>query len=150
MKYLCLIYDEERKRSAMSQSELDALIGEYMAFTAGWGPQVLACVGKRRGGDTREIEGLEGEAALAPGLQTAGQRAHPRDAVPSQEERHTGAGRLVGSGAVENDIPVPRDLAVAALQLLRRHAEGPGDGVRDGLEVERVPQIHDQDVLPVP
>ena len=33
MKYLCLIYDDERKWSAMSKSESDALMGEYFAFT---------------------------------------------------------------------------------------------------------------------
>ncbi len=35
MKYLCLIYDEEQKLRAMSQSELEALMGEYFAFTDG-------------------------------------------------------------------------------------------------------------------
>ena len=34
MKYLCLIYDEEKKLQGMSKSEMDALIGEYFAFTA--------------------------------------------------------------------------------------------------------------------
>jgi hypothetical protein len=33
MKYLCLIYDEEKKLSGMSKSEGDALMGEYFAFT---------------------------------------------------------------------------------------------------------------------
>jgi hypothetical protein len=33
MKYLCLIYDEERKLDAMSKSEADAFMGEYFAFT---------------------------------------------------------------------------------------------------------------------
>ncbi|MEO6057618.1 MAG: YciI family protein [Gemmatimonadales bacterium] len=33
MKYLCLIYDEERKLGAMSQSESDAFMGEYHVFT---------------------------------------------------------------------------------------------------------------------
>jgi len=35
MKYLCLIYDEEKKRGAMSKSESEALMGEYFAFTEG-------------------------------------------------------------------------------------------------------------------
>ena len=35
MKYLCLIYDEERKLDGMSQSESDAFMGEYFAFTEG-------------------------------------------------------------------------------------------------------------------
>ena len=33
MKYLCLIYEEERKLDAMAPSEFDALMGEFFAFT---------------------------------------------------------------------------------------------------------------------
>jgi hypothetical protein len=33
MKYLCLIYDEEAKFGSMSKPEMDALMGEYFAFT---------------------------------------------------------------------------------------------------------------------
>jgi hypothetical protein len=35
MKYLCLIYDEEKKMATMSQSESNAFMGEYFAFTDG-------------------------------------------------------------------------------------------------------------------
>src|SRR6266850_7927227 len=35
MKYLCLIYDEEKKLGAMSKSESDAFMGEYYAFSDG-------------------------------------------------------------------------------------------------------------------
>ena len=35
MKYLCLIYDEEKKLGAMSKNESDAFMGEYFAFTEG-------------------------------------------------------------------------------------------------------------------
>jgi len=34
MKYLCLIYDEERKLAAMASDEMDAFMGEYMTFSA--------------------------------------------------------------------------------------------------------------------
>lgn len=33
MKYLCLIYDEEKKLAGMSQEESDSFMGEYFAFT---------------------------------------------------------------------------------------------------------------------
>jgi hypothetical protein len=33
MKYLCLIYDEEKKLAAMPKPEVDTLMGEYYAFT---------------------------------------------------------------------------------------------------------------------
>ena len=35
MKYLCLIYDEEKKLNAMPKSEGDAFMGEYFGFTEG-------------------------------------------------------------------------------------------------------------------
>jgi hypothetical protein len=35
MKYLCLIYDEEKKMGGMTKSESDAFMGEYFAFTEG-------------------------------------------------------------------------------------------------------------------
>jgi len=35
MKYLCLIYDEEKKLSTMSKTDSDAFMGEYFAFTEG-------------------------------------------------------------------------------------------------------------------
>jgi hypothetical protein len=33
MRYLCLIYDDEKKVGTMSQSESDKFMGEYFAFT---------------------------------------------------------------------------------------------------------------------
>jgi len=33
MQYLCLIYDEEKKMAGMPKSEVDAMMGEYGAFT---------------------------------------------------------------------------------------------------------------------
>ena len=33
MKYLCLIYDEERKLKSMQKSEAEAFMGEYFALT---------------------------------------------------------------------------------------------------------------------
>ena len=33
MKYLCLIYDEQKKLQSMTKSEMDGLMQEYFAFT---------------------------------------------------------------------------------------------------------------------
>jgi hypothetical protein len=33
MKYLCLIYDDEKKWESMSKAEAEAYMGEYFAFT---------------------------------------------------------------------------------------------------------------------
>ena len=35
MKYLCLIYDDEKLYEGMSKAESDAFMGEYMEFTDG-------------------------------------------------------------------------------------------------------------------
>jgi len=35
MKYLCLIYDDEKKMETMSKPDADAFMGEYFAFTEG-------------------------------------------------------------------------------------------------------------------
>ena len=35
MRYLCLIYDEEKKVSTMPKGETDAFMGEYFTFTDG-------------------------------------------------------------------------------------------------------------------
>jgi hypothetical protein len=35
MKYLCLIYDDEKRSATRSKSEADAIMGEYFAFTDG-------------------------------------------------------------------------------------------------------------------
>src|SRR5260370_41883342 len=35
MKYLCLIYNEETKRGTMPKEQMDAMMGEYGAFTEG-------------------------------------------------------------------------------------------------------------------
>ena len=35
MKYLCLIYDEEKSMATMSKSDSDAFMGEYFQFTEG-------------------------------------------------------------------------------------------------------------------
>lgn len=37
MKYLCLIYDDEKTIEAMPKEEQDAFMGEYMSFTEGIG-----------------------------------------------------------------------------------------------------------------
>ena len=45
-----------------------------------------------------------GVAEVLPGPVATGQRTHALDAVTLEEQRHPGAGGLVGSGAVEHDL----------------------------------------------
>lgn len=49
MKYLCLIYDEERTLAAMPKDEMDAFMGEYFTFT-----ESIASAGKMLVGEELE------------------------------------------------------------------------------------------------
>lgn len=50
-----------------------------------------------------------GIAALAPAIETAGERADIQDASVPEFERRTGAGGLAGSSTVENQFAVARE-----------------------------------------
>jgi len=58
-----------------------------------------------------------------PAFEAPGQRVHAPDAKLPEGERHPGAGRFVGSRAVEGDLRVSRDLVVAPLELLGADAQ---------------------------
>src|SRR5437870_6354650 len=91
-------------------------------------------------GDCRAVERV---AALAPGAQTALQRADARDAVFPEEQRHTGAGGFVWSSTVEDDFAIARQAVVLLLQFLGVHVKGAGNSFRIGFKVHRVAQVND-------
>jgi hypothetical protein len=49
MKYLCLIYDEEKTMATMSKEQMDAFMGEYFTFT-----NEIAAAGKMVTGEELE------------------------------------------------------------------------------------------------
>ena len=64
-----------------------------------------------------EAFGNEWKIVREPGVDPAFERANPGDSFRSQLQRHTGAGRFVGSRTVENDVTIPGNLAVAFFDL---------------------------------
>jgi hypothetical protein len=58
--------------------------------------------------------GDEWEIVREPSIDTALERANPGDSFSSQQQRHTGAGRFVGSRAVENDVAIRAVTQVSA------------------------------------
>ena len=94
------------------------------------------------------LERAQRIAEIAPGAEAAGQRAHPLDTVPPEEQRHPGAGRLAGSGAVEDDLPVTKrgspNRSAARARLPGRHR----DGIVVDHEQDRV--AHAVALLPTP
>ncbi len=57
-------------------------------------------------------------SALNPCIQSAKKRTHARDSSLLQLQRHPGAGRFVGSSAVQDDVTVARNLDVTVFELL--------------------------------
>ena len=52
------------------------------------------------------------------------ERANPGDSLGSQQQRHPGAGRFVGSRAVEDDVAIPGKLSVAVFDLFHSYTLG--------------------------
>ena len=67
---------------------------------------------------------LERVSALAPGVEASLERANARDASPSEEQRHTGAGSFVRSSAIKHHVAVAGDFLVALVELVRAHVDG--------------------------
>ena len=83
-------------------------------------------------------------AEFLPGVISAQQRTHLAYAVPSELQRHTGAGGFVRSSAEEDDLAVARNFAVDGLsRLFGRNAQRVGQGVRIGQQIEGVTQVDD-------
>ena len=80
----------------------------------------------------------DGIVVFAPGFEAALERANTRDALSSEEERHTGAGGFVWSSAIENDFAIAGQAVVFLFELLGVHAEGAGNGLGVGFEIHGV------------
>ena len=72
MKYLCLIYDDEKKISALPKSEMDAFMGEYFAFTEGI----------RKSGHYVAGEAMQPVEAPPPSARETGRSRRPTDRLP--------------------------------------------------------------------
>ena len=96
-------------------------------------------LGGRGGAFRRGRRRIDGVAAGPPCIQPAFEGPDAFDPVLSQEERHPGARGLVRSSAVENHVPVARNLLVALHDLTGKHVDGALDHARVGLEIERTP-----------
>jgi len=69
------------------------------------------------------------------------------NAMLSQLQRRTGAGRFVGSSAEQNDLAVARDLVVPAFEFLGRDLQRSGQSSRIAQHIERMTQVNNYDRL---
>ena len=93
----------------LAATYLGLVIGRWSSMT----PAIL------HGWPGHFVQGHYRESTLMPSVQAVGERAYLGDPELPQIERHPGAGRLVGSRAVEHDLHAPRYLVVAPLELIR-------------------------------
>ena len=61
---------------------------------------------------------LERQPHFSPRVEAADEGPDIFDAGFLEQERHTGARGFVGSGAVEDDVPIARDLLLARFQSI--------------------------------
>jgi hypothetical protein len=85
----------------------------------------------------------EREIVREPSVDPAFERANSDDSFGSQQQRHTGAGRFVGSRAVENDVAIPGNLSVALFDLFHSYTKRTRDRLRKRLDIHGLAQVHD-------
>src|SRR5262249_19028562 len=90
---------------------------------------------------------LDGKACLAPGLEPAEQRVDVMEADGGGAQGYTGAGRLPGLRAVEDDLAVSWDRVAGMSQLAGVDHAGSRDLVRRRLDVEGGPQVDDHEMV---
>jgi len=90
-----------------------------------------------------EAFGNEWEIGREPGVDAAFERANPGDSFGSQQQRHPGAGRFVGSRAVKDDVAIPGNLSVALFDLFHGYTKRTRDHLRKCLDIHGLAQVHD-------
>ena len=94
-----------------------------------------------------EAFGNEWKIVREPGIDPAFERANPGDSFGSQQQRHPGAGRFVGSRAVEDDVAIPGNLSVAVFDLFHSYTKRTRDHLRKRLDINGLAQVHDRNVF---
>jgi hypothetical protein len=64
-----------------------------------------------------------------------------------QQERHPGTRGLVGSRAVQDNVPIAGNFVVALLQMFRGKVEGAWNGLRLCAEFSGMAQVNNDDML---
>ncbi len=62
-----------------------------------------------------------------PGVNATGERPHPRQTFFPQEQGGAGTGGVPGARAIEDDIPIARQLLIPSAQFIHSHAHSTRD-----------------------
>src|SRR5262245_58970757 len=91
---------------------------------------------------------LNWKPARSPRPKTSGQRQDPWYAELPQSQRHTGAGALARSSAVENDVAIARDFLVAVFKIFGRDMQSAGNLRAFGDVLGGVAQLDNGNTIP--
>jgi hypothetical protein len=94
-------------------------------------------------GFVAEVFGDEREIVCQPGVDPAFERANPGDSFGSQQQRHPGAGRFVGSRAVEDNVAIAGNFSVAFFDIFHSYTKRARDHLRERLDIDRLAQVDD-------
>ena len=86
---------------------------------------------------------LDRQPRFDPGVEASLEWPHAVDPVSFQQERHTGARGFVGSGAVEDDVSVARDLLLPLRELGGIEPARPREPTAFPRDLARMPQVED-------
>ena len=76
------------------------------------------------------------ELQVHPARNAPLERSDADNAAAFEQERHTGAGGLVGSRTVEDEFAVPGNIGKAIVEMLGRDPATAGDGIRSSRHIE--------------
>ena len=99
------------------------------------------CLLSEDNGFLDEAFGNEREIVREPGVDPALERANAGDSFGSQQQRHPGAGRFVGSRTIENDVAIPGNLSVALFDLFHGYTKGTPDHLSRCLPIGATPFV---------
>ena len=113
-------------------------VGCLLGKTSGWTQRRLF----------HRIGTFPGKPARKPGIDPPGERPDSRDSLFLQQERHPGACRFIGSRAVEDNLAIAGNFLVAFFKLFDSHMKRARDHIRDSLDIERMSQVHNHNLIP--
>jgi hypothetical protein len=90
---------------------------------------------------------LDGESKSFPLFKSSLKGPDSGDPLPAEQQRHTGAGGFVGSGAIEHNVPVPWDGSLELLELFRLQSQCTREPGVVGYKLARVAQVNNEDLL---
>src|SRR6266446_5994929 len=87
------------------------------------------------------------ESAATPSFITFRERADSSDSFAAKQKREPSGRDFIGASTKQDDLAVARNNFVGFFKLRRVHVQSPRNCLRLCVEIERMPQVEDDEVL---